>query len=411
LTRVLTHIGELATCPPGGAQGDAGLISDAAMIVEDDRVQWCGPAEDLPPTGEHAERIDCRGRLVIPGLVDCHTHLCFGGWRGNEFAQRIAGASYQDIVAAGGGIRSTVSATRQSTREELAARARSALDGMLALGVTTVECKSGYGLDHDTEIRQLEVYRDLQADHAIDLVPTFLGAHIIPAEYENNRADYIDLLCRQVLPEVAERKLALFCDVFVEQNAFSVSEARQILQTADRLGLGLKVHAEQLSHCGGAELAAELGAVSAEHLEHISERGMAAMAASGTVAVSLPIASLYLGEGFLPARSLIETGVSVAVATDFNPGSAPSYHLPLALMLACTQQAMTPAEALCGATSIAARAVGLKGRAGSLVTGSRADLAIMDAPDLNHWLYHFQPNACRGVMKAGKWAVPYSPTP
>ncbi len=405
---VLFNIGQLATCPPHSAQDEAGLIENAALIIEHRKVAWVGPGEALPELSQDIRRYDCKQQLIIPGLVDCHTHLCFGGWRGDEFALRSAGASYQDIAAAGGGIRSTVSATRSASRGELVLKARAALEQMLALGVTTVECKSGYGLSRDAELKQLKIYAELDASQPVSLVPTFLGAHIIPPEYESRRDDYIDLLCDNLLPEIADAKLARFCDVFVAEGAYSLREARAILARAQQLGLGLKVHADQLASGGGAELAAEMGATSAEHLEYVSEQGIAALAAAGTVAVSLPIASLYLGERSVPARRLIEAGVPVAVATDFNPGSAPSFHLPLAMTLACIRQCMTPQEVLCGATVIAARAVGLEGHAGSLLKGSQADLALIDAPDLNHWLYHFRANACTGVMKAGQWEIALS---
>jgi imidazolonepropionase len=266
-----------------------------------------------------------------------------------------------------------------------------------------MECKSGYGLEWASELKLLEVYRALNTEHPVSLVPTFLGAHIVPPEFKDRRGEYIDQLCEFMLPQVAGQKLAKFCDIFVEENAYSTSEARRILNTAKSLGLGIKVHADQLSDGGGAELAGELGAVSAEHLEFISDEGIKALAAAGTVAVSLPIASLYLGDHYLPARRLIEAGVGVAVATDFNPGSAPSFHLPFAMTLACIRQRMTPQEVLCAATVIAARAIGLEGQAGSLMEDSPADLAVIDAPDLNHWLYHLRPNACSGVMKRGEW--------
>jgi len=271
----------------------------------------------------------------------------------------------------------------------------------LALGVTTVECKSGYGLDTLNEIRQLEIYRQLDAEHAIDLVPTFLGAHVIPDEFASDRNAWVEQICNQLLPEITERGLARFCDAFVENGAYTADEGRRILTRAAQLGLGLKLHADQLSDGGGAALAAELGAISAEHLEYANAEGMAAMARSGTVAVSLPLASLYLRERYLPARDFLAAGVRVAVATDFNPGSAPSYHLPLAMTLACLNQGMTPQEALMGATSIAARAIAEDGRIGSLQPGWQADIAIIDAPDLNHWLYHFRANACIGRFKRG----------
>jgi len=399
---LLRNIGQLATCPPGNPQHDAGLVDRAALLIDGDHIAWAGPESELPAVPPDAEYFDCQGRLVVPGLVDCHTHLCFGGWRGDEFAMRLAGASYQDIAAAGGGIRQTVQQTRAASTEALFERAKAALDGMLALGVTTVECKSGYGLDAVNEIRQLEIYRDLDRAHAIDLVPTFLGAHVVPDEYSDDREAWVELICERLLPEIAERGLAKFCDAFVEQGAFTVDEGRRILSRAAGLGLGLKLHADQLSDGGGTALAAELGAVSAEHLEYANPEGLARLAAAGTVAVSLPLASFYLCERYMPARALLEAGARVAVATDFNPGSAPSYHLPLALTLACLNQRMSPAEALMGATTVAARAVGLHEHIGSLLPGCQADVAILDAPGLNHWLYQFRANACTGVFKRGR---------
>jgi imidazolonepropionase len=403
---VLVNIGQLATCPPGNPQADAGLIRSAALVTDGREVAWCGPEAELPGMHGDLPRHDCDGSLVIPGLVDCHTHLCFGGWRADEFELRLRGLDYREIAASGGGIVSTVRATRAASRAALKAKARDALDGMLALGVTMVECKSGYGLDVANELKQLEVYAELEEEYPVTLVATVLGAHIVPPEFAADREAWIDLLCETLLPQVAQRGLAEFCDAFVEQGAYTVDEARRILARAADLGLGLKVHADQLSDGGGALLAASLGAISAEHLEYVSADGVAALSASGTVAVSLPLASLYLGEPYLPARRLLEAGVPVAVATDFNPGSAPSFHLPLAMSLACLNQSMTPQESLMGATTVAARAVARHAAAGSLLPGYPADLAVVDAPDLNHWLYHFRANACTAVMKAGEWVYP-----
>jgi imidazolonepropionase len=403
---VLENIAELATCPPGNPQGDAGLVRDASLVADRGEILWAGPARELPAAcrdtnPESTRRIDCGGRLVIPGLIDCHTHLCFGGWRGDEFERRLAGASYQEIAAGGGGIVRTVAATREASAGELERKARAALDDMLQLGVTTVECKSGYGLDEANELKLLRVYRRLDATHPVDLVPTFLGAHVLPPEYRDDRDGYVDLLCERLIPRVAEEGLAEFCDAFVEGGAFSAAEADRIFTAARDHGLKIKLHADQLSEGGGASLAARHGAVSAEHLEYASDRGIADLARAGTVAVSLPLASLYLGERYLQARQFLDAGVPVAVATDFNPGSAPSYHLPLALTLACLNQSMTPQEALNGATTVAARALDRHDRIGSLLPGYRADFAIIDSPALNHWLYHFTPNACRAVYKAG----------
>lgn len=405
--RLLHNIGQLATCRTEGGQGEIHPISDAALVWDEARIVWVGQATELPARYRAVERLDAGGRLVIPGLVDCHTHLAFGGWRAQEFEQRITGCSYLEIARAGGGIMATVRQTRDASEEELLDRAGRFLQEMLALGVTTVECKSGYGLDEATELKLLRVYRRLAGQQPVRLLPTFLGAHVVPPEFREKRAEYIELLVERWMPRVAQDRLAACCDVFVEDSAFSVDEARHILRAAEHLGLRAKLHADQLTSAGGAELAAEVGALSADHLEHVSERGIAALAQAGVVAVSLPIASLYLTQPAMPARRLIAAGVPLAVATDFNPGSAPSYHLPLALTLACTLQGMTPAEALKGATIYAAQAIGLEQEVGSLEIGKSADFALIDAPDVTHWLYHLRPNAClltvaRGVVR---WAA------
>jgi imidazolonepropionase len=400
---VLRNIGQLATCPTDSVQQDAGLINDAALVFEGNRIVWIGQQEQLPESFNEHESIDCGQGLVVPGLIDCHTHLCFGGWRNDEFEMRLQGKSYQEIAEAGGGIRSTVAATRADTLEQLLDKALCSLKGMLDLGVTTVECKSGYGLETATELKQLHIYRQLNDLQPVDLIPTFLGAHMVPDEYQQDREAYIRLLCDVLIPQVSDLGLARFCDVFVEKGAFTLTEARTILETARLSGLGLKVHADQLSKGGGAQLAANLGAVSAEHLEYADADGINALAQAGTVAVSLPLASLYLNERYIPAREMLNAGVRLAIATDFNPGSAPSYHLPLAMTLACLNQGMTPQEAIMGVTTVAARAVSAERRIGSLLPGYDADIAIIDAPSVNHWLYHFRANACCAVIKSGNW--------
>jgi len=400
---VLTNIAQLAICPDNNDQADIGCIEDAALVWEHGKICWVGKQVDLPAEYKQGYTQDCSGKLVIPGLIDCHTHLCFGGWRGNEFAQRIAGKSYLEIAQAGGGIASTVTATRESSFEDLKQKAAGLLNEMLALGVTTVECKSGYGLDFDNEIKQLEVYAALQQEQPIDLVATFLGAHIIPAEFSDNRREYIELLIKQLLPEIKQRKLAEFCDCYIDEGAYTLEEGRQILQAAMDLGFGLKIHAEQLTHTGAAALAAELGAISAEHLERINSGDQSRLAKAGTVAVSLPLASMYLKDDYIDARSLIKAGVPVAVATDLNPGSSPSGHLPLAMLQACLNQAMTPAEVLKGVTNIAAKAINKESSIGSLLPGYQADIAIIDAEDVNQWMYNFRANACIAVIKKGIW--------
>jgi imidazolonepropionase len=405
---LLDNISQLATCRAEGGQAEIHPIASAALVWEGSRVRWVGPRAELPAEFRESARFDAGGGLVIPGLVDCHTHLAFGGWRAEEFEQRLLGRSYLEIAAGGGGIARTMRLTRAAGDDELAARALGFLGEMLALGVTTVECKSGYGLDREQELRLLRLYQRLAKAQPIRLVPTFLGAHVVPPEFRDDRAAYVALLIDDLLPTIAREGLAAFCDVFVERSAFSVDEARSLLQAARAVGLGAKLHADQLSAGGGAELAAEVGAVSADHLECASAAGIAAMARAGVVAVSLPLASLYLGQAPAPARRWIEAGAAVAVATDFNPGSAPSYHLPFALTFACTLQRMTPAEALKGATTIAARAVGLEADRGSLEPGKAADFAVMDAPDATHWLYHLRPNACRATVIGGSvaWTAP-----
>jgi imidazolonepropionase len=399
--QLLRNIGTLATCRPEGGQGEIHVVEGAALAWDAGRVAWAGPERELPAEYREVASEDAERRLVVPGLVDCHTHLAFGGWRADEFALRARGATYLEIARAGGGIASTMRATRAAGEAELLERAAGFLDAMIGLGVTTVECKSGYGLDMATELKLLRVYRALAERGPARIVPTLLGAHVVPPEHRDSRRGYIDLVVGEMIPAVAREGLARCCDVFVEETAFTIAEAREILRAGRDAGLAPKLHADQLGAGGGAELAAEVGALSADHLEYASDPGIAAMAAAGVVAVSLPIASLYLRQPAMRARRFIDAGVPVAVATDFNPGSAPSYHLPLALTLACTTQGMTPAEALKGATSIAARALGLDG-VGSIAAGGPADFAVIDAAGVNEWLYHFRPNACVRTVIAGR---------
>ena len=403
----LRNIGCLATCAAGRGQADAGLIRQAALAWEAGRVVYAGSAEQVPARFQ-AEAADAGGRLVVPGLVDCHTHLAFGGWRADEFEQRIHGHSYVDIAASGGGIASTMRATRSASTDDLIARAGRVLQGMLELGVTTVECKTGYGLDREHELRLLRVYAQLAQGSRQHLVPTLLAAHVVPPEYRDRRDEYLRLIIDEIIPAAVREGLARCCDVFVEASAFRPDEARRVLLAGKAAGLAPRLHADQLTASGGAELAAEVGAWSADHLECVTAAGIAALRASGTVAVSLPIATLYLGQRPMPARALIEAGVAVAVATDFNPGSAPSWHLPLALTLACTLQRMTPDEALKGATLYAARAVGREREVGSLETGKAADFALIDAADPREWLYYLRPNACVETFVAGmsRWRAP-----
>lgn len=398
---VLTDIGTLVTGRLGATQGMLDRIPDAALAWEAGRVSWVGRARDLPVEYAGWERRSAAGALVIPGLIDCHTHLAFGGWRADEFEARLLGRSYLEIAATGGGILSTVARTRAASPADLLERCRAHLAAMGELGITTVEAKSGYGLSLEHELMLLDVYRSLAAVGRQHVVPTLLAAHTVPAEFRGRQPEYVRLVVEEIIPEVARRGAAQFCDVFVEEGAFSVAEARQVLMAGTAHGLRPKLHADQLTGGGGAELAAEVGAVSADHLECISDAGIHALARAGVVAVSLPLATLYLGKAPLPARRLLEAGVPVAVATDFNPGSAPSYHLPFALTLACTLQRMTPAEALHGATSVAARALG-RDDIGTLEPGKWADFAVLEADSVEHWLYHLRANACRLTVIRGQ---------
>jgi imidazolonepropionase len=415
---IIKNISYLAQCKLQGRQGEIHLIPDAALIWQDDAIHWVGPEADVSAGLAFEYEFDASNGLVLPGLIDCHTHLAFGGWRSDDFENRLLGKSYLEIAKQGGGIQSTVNETRKASKEQLLVKCRDFIEKMTRLGITTIECKSGYGLTVEDEIKLLEVYKELnksggkatlpanrythRRDAYTTIVSTFLGAHIVPKEYKDNRREYIRLLVEEMLPRISEQNLARFCDVFVEDTAYSVEEARQILSAAAEHGLRAKVHADQLSDCGGSLLAAEMNAVSADHLENITDHAIEAMQQQDVIGVLLPLASLYTMQKPADARRLIEKGVKVAVSTDFNPGSAPSYDLHLALMLACNLCGITPAEAVKGATIHAAQAVGMADRIGSLETGKQADFIVIDAPDVNHWLYHFRQNSCLLTVKNGR---------
>lgn len=399
---VLTDIAELATCPRTGAQGDIGVVRDAALAWDEaGRVVFAGARADLPEALLSVPARSAHGGTVVPGFVDCHTHLAFGGDRAGEFTARLLGANYLAQARQGGGIAATVRATRAASEDELYARARTALSHMAALGVTTVEAKSGYGLNVPDERKTLRVYQRLARAGPQRIVPTCLGAHVVPPEFAHDRDGYLRLLEGELIPGVAADGLARFFDVFVEETAFSSGEAQRLFAAARRHGLGAKLHADQLTDTGGAALAVSVGAASADHLECVSDDGIARMAGSGVVAVSLPIATLVLGVEPLPARRLIEAGVPVAVATDFNPGSAPSFDLHLAAWLACTRQRMTPHEVLKGLTTYAAQALGMDD-VGSLAPGFWADAVVLGAPGVEPWLYAFRPGTVRETLVAGQ---------
>jgi len=391
---IIKNIAQLV-CP-------SSIPTDSAIVLDGDRITWLGRTVDLPPLQRDAEAIDATGKVVLPGLIDSHTHLIFAGSREDEFEQRLQGKTYQEIAAQGGGISATVRRVRQASKEELKAQARPRLRRMSTFGVTTAEVKSGYGLALPDELKCLEAIAELNSEGPVELVPTFLGAHAVPPEYQSDRAGYIRLLCDTMLPEVARNRLAEFCDVFCEQGVFSVSESEAILKRARDLGFKLKLHADELSPLGGAELAARLGAISADHLLCASDQGIDALAKAGTVAALLPGTAFFLGLPYAPARKLIERGVTVALASDCNPGTCPTENLPLIGAMACTQMKMLPREVVASLTINAAAAVGRADRLGSLEVGKQADLVIFDVPDYRHLFYHFGVNHVWRVVKRGR---------
>lgn len=383
----------------GEAQGVVKALENAWVYIENGEIIRVGTG--LAPI-TMGEKLDADGRLVTPGLVDAHTHLVFGGWRQNELAMKIRGVPYLDILAAGGGIHSTVAATRAASKDELAEKANAALDEMLSFGTTTVEAKSGYGLSTEEELKQLRVIRRLNETHAIDVMSTFMGAHAIPPEFQERREDYVNLICNEMIPAVAAEGLAAFCDVFCETGVFTAAEARKILETGRQYGLLPKIHADEIDPIGGSQLAGELGAISAEHLIVCPDAGIESLAAGGVVACLLPATSFYLNSTYAPARKMIEAGVPVAMASDFNPGSCPCLNLQLVMNLGCLKYRLTPEEVLTAVTLNGAAAIGLADRVGSLEPGKQADLVIWDAPDLNYLCYRLGSNLVQHVIKKGK---------
>jgi imidazolonepropionase len=392
----------------GPALGEPGLLADAALVARDGRITWIGPDRDLDPavlrTGEAAV-LDAEGAAVVPGFVDAHTHLAFAGDRDEEVRKRLAGASYREIADAGGGIVATVAATRAASTEDLARAMAGRLDEMLVQGTTTAEVKSGYGLETAAEVRSLEAIAEAGRRHPVTVVPTFLGAHEVPVEHRGQRERYLRLLTDEMIPEVARRGLAAFGDVFCEQGVFSVEESRRVLSAARAHGMKLRVHADELAHTGGAELAAELGARSADHLLYVSNSGMRALARSGTVAVLLPAAAFYLRLGrYAPARALVEAGAAVALGTDVNPGAGLSPSLPFAMAAACFGMGLSLEEALAAATVNAAVSLDLQADVGSLQVGKRADLVVLRSARLLDLVRVGVP-AIRAVVKAGRVVV------
>jgi imidazolonepropionase len=407
-------ISELATARgvvarTGSDLGRLAVVRDAAVACRGGTIVFAGPEADYRREVEldpGARIVDARAGTALPGFVDAHTHLAFAGWRESEFDERLRGATYSQIAARGGGILSTVAATRAASREVLSELIRGRLDAMLALGTTTAEAKSGYGLTVEDEVKQLEAVRLAAADHPMCVVPTFLGAHTVPAEHRASREEYVRAVVSEMLPRIARQGLARYADAFVDEHAFTLDEARRVLEAARELGLGVRLHADQLSDGGAAKLAARLGAASADHLEYASDDGLGAMARAGTCGVLLPAASFFLMmERRPPGRRLVDAGIGVVVATDFNPGSCPTESMQAALWFACLWGGLSVDEAITAATLNAAHSLGLAGETGTLEPGKRADLVVHGVPNRYHLVYRFGVPRVRIVIAGGKVVV------
>ncbi len=382
------------------------VIEDGAILIKDGIIQYVGNSNPLRQIyslfgkGATFKEIDAKGRVVLPGFVDSHTHLVFGGFRPDEFRMRLEGASYMSIMEKGGGIQSTVNATRKATVAELVENAEWLLDRMISMGVTTVEAKSGYGLDYTSEAKMLAAIGRLAAKKKIEVVPTFLGAHAVAEEYKGRTAEYVDLIINEMLPKF--RKAAKFCDIFTEKNVFEIEDSRRLMKAAKSMGYKLKFHADEIVPLGGAELAAELGAVSADHLLHISDDGIKALAEKGTVATLLPLTAFALKENYAPARKMIDGGCAVALATDLNPGSCFSGSIPLTIALACIYMNMTIEETITALTLNGAAACGLADKKGSLQPGKDGDVVILDFDNINMLPYYVGMNCVKTTIAKGK---------
>ena len=390
----------------GRAQGEVAVFPRAVVRCEGERIVFVGDAAEhrrlFPPA---QEELDAGGGCVLPGFVDPHTHLPFAGFREDEFDRRLAGESYAEIAASGGGIVKTVAATRQASEEELLALTLRRLRRQLAWGTTTTEAKSGYGLELATELKQLRVLRRAQELQPVEIHPTAMPAHEVPPEWRHDPEGYVTLILQEIYPAIAAVQAATAVDVFCEKGVFSPEQTRRLLAPARQYGWRVHLHADELAPLGGAELAAELGAASASHLLHVSDRGIAALARAGVVAVVLPGVSFFLRDRYAPVRRLVEAGVPVALATDCNPGSSHTESLPTIAQLACLGAGMSTAEALTALTLNAAAALGQAHRLGSVEPGKQADLVVLEAPSYQHLVYHFGVNLVRHVVKAGKVVV------
>lgn len=413
-TLLIKNIGQLITMqglfPRRGLEmSEIGLIEDGAVAVSGDKIIAVGKSDDVAGRVDLAENctvISAEDKVVTPGLIDPHTHPVFAGTREIEFEMRLAGKSYMEIARAGGGIRSSVRHLRETDPDQLYARAKKTVETLMSYGTTTIEAKSGYGLSTESEIKSLEVINRLDESEPMDLYPTFLGAHEVPDEYRDKRDEYIDLVINEMIPAVADKKLARFCDVFCEEGVFSVDESRAILEAGKKAGMQPKIHADELKSTGGAELAVEVGAISADHLTHISDKGIDMLAGSDTVAVLLPGTSFALGlDEAAPAREMIEKGVVVSLSTDCNPGSSMTESMPMIISLAALKLKMTAAESLSAVTVNAACAIGIGDRLGRLESGLPADITIWNMKDYRELPYHYGVNLVKIVIKDGKVVV------
>ena len=409
---IIKNIGKLVTMQGsffpriGKEMNKLDIIENAYIAISSGEIYEVGTGEDyLKLVDEHTKIDDANGLLVTPGLIDSHTHLVHGGSRENEFSKKLNGVPYIQILQEGGGILSTVNSTKNATFDELYDKAKKSLDRMLEFGVTTVEGKSGYGLELDTEMKQLEVAHKLNENHPVDLVHTFLGAHAIPPEYKGNNEAYIKLLVEEIMPKVKELDLAEFCDVFCEEGVFSVEESEYILSKAKKLGYKLKIHADEIVPIGGAELAARLGCVSADHLMAASDEGLQDMSKKGVIANILPGTSFNLNKKSADGRKMIDMDVPVSLSSDYNPGSCPSENIQFVMQLGCLNLKMTPNEVLTAVTINAAHCIDRANEIGSIEVGKKADIAIFDAPNVEYLMYHFGINHIDRVYKEGKLVV------
>lgn len=409
---IIKNIGKLVTMENsffpriGNQMNELTILENAYIAVAQGKIFQVGVGDEYKKLiGENTKVDDVGGKLVTPGLIDSHTHLVHGGSRENEFSKKLNGVPYIQILQEGGGILSTVNATKEATFDELYNKAKKSLDRMVEFGVTTVESKSGYGLDLETEIKQLEVAHKLNEDHPIDLVHTFLGAHAVPVEYKNNPKAYIELLVKEIMPKIKETNLAEFCDVFCEEGVFSVEESEYILKNAKDMGYKLKIHADEIIAIGGAELAARLGCISADHLMAASDQGLKDMANNNVMANILPGTSFNLSKSYANARKMIDLNVAVSLSSDYNPGSCPSENLQFVMQLGCLNLKMTPNEVLTAVTINAAHCIDRAREIGSIEVGKKADIAVFDAPNMEYLMYHFGINHIDKVYKDGVLVV------